>query len=202
MNIHILVFITVSVIGEDFQKSNIFCMLFLSQTEFVHLRCGLLRANNPAMFSIIAELVKLRKQSEKFVFFFTFQLMTIASSSIVVNHKEIVVQKGEEIVLKCSTSQTEALGCVFKSPAEHGYNMLRGAAYEDGRIQQKELNPNDCAIKITNIRQSDNGAWHCNVTAKDTNNQYDIGEGKINVIVAIKPVEVSMKIDENFITGT
>ena len=70
---------------------------------------------------------------------------------------EIVVQKGEEIVLKCSTSQTEALGCAFKSPAEHGYNMLRGAAYEDGRIQQKELNPNDCAMKITNIRQSDNG---------------------------------------------
>ena len=136
------------------------------------------------------------------ILYFTFLLISATTSLINVNHKEIVVQKGEEIVLICSTSQTEALGCAFKSPAEHGYNMLRGAAYEDTRIQQKEKNPNDCALKITNIRESDNGAWHCNVTAKDINGQYDIGEGKINVIVAIKPEEVSMKIDENFITGT
>ena len=122
-------------------------------------------------------------------------------ASVVVNHKEIVVQKGEEIVLKCTSSKPEALGCSFKSPAEHTYNMLRGAAYEDTRIQQMELNPNDCAMKITNIRQSDNGAWHCNVTAKDSNGEYDIGEGKINVVVAIKPVEVSMKIGEKFVTG-
>ena len=45
-----------------------------------------------------------------------------------------------EVDLICSTD-SEALGCSFKSPAEHNYNMLRGAAYEEGRIQQKEMNP-------------------------------------------------------------
>ena len=79
--------------------------------------------------------------------------------------------------------------------------FFRGAAYEEGRIQQKELNPNDCAMKITSIRQSDNGVWNCNVTARDSNGNYDIVTGKIQVIVAIAPVEVSMKIDDKFVTG-
>ena len=56
-------------------------------------------------------------------------------------------------------------------------------------------------MKITNIRQSDNGIWKCNVTARDSNGEYDIGTGNINLVVAIAPVEVSMKIDNKFITG-
>ena len=78
-----------------------------------------------------------------------------------------------EVDLICSTD-SEALGCSFKSPAEHNYNMLRGAAYEEGRIQQKEMNLKDCALRITRVRQSDNGDWKCNVTAKDANGEYDI----------------------------
>ena len=78
---------------------------------------------------------------------------TNVKASVTVNQTEIVVKKGEEVELVCTSSKSEALGCSFKSPAEHNYNMLRGAAYEEGRIQQKELNPNDCAMKITNIRQ-------------------------------------------------
>ena len=68
------------------------------------------------------------------------------------------------------------LGCSFKSPAEHNYNMLRGAAYEEGRIHQKELDPKDCAMKITNIIQADDGNWNCNVTSKLSNGEYDIGK--------------------------
>ena len=116
------------------------------------------------------------------------------------NHEKITTKKGMEVELICSTD-SEALGCSFRSPAEHNYNMLRGAAYEEGRIQQKELNPNDCAMRITKIRQSDNGEWKCNVTAKNTNGEYEIVSGKIQMIVAIPPVEVSMKMDEIFITG-
>ena len=133
--------------------------------------------------------------------FLLLSTLTTVKASVTVNQTEIVVKKGEEVELVCTSSKSEALGCSFKSPAEHNYNMLRGAAYEEGRIQQKELNPNDCAMKITNIRQSDNGIWKCNVTARDSNGEYDIGTGNINLVVAIAPVEVSMKIDNKFITG-
>ena len=78
--------------------------------------------------------------------------LTTVKASVTVNQTEIVVKKGEEVELVCTSSKSEALGCSFKSPAEHNYIMLMGAAYEEGRIQQKELNPNDCAMKITNIR--------------------------------------------------
>ena len=128
-------------------------------------------------------------------------MITSINTSIVVKQKVIVAKKGEDVELVCSSSQSQALGCSFKSPADEDYNMLRGAAYEEGRIQQKELKPNDCAMKIANIRQSDNGIWNCNVTAKDINGEYDIGTGAINLIVAIPPVEVSMKIDNKFVTG-
>ena len=133
--------------------------------------------------------------------FLLLSTLTTVEASVTVNQTEIVVKKGEEVELVCTSSKSEALGCSFKSPAEHNYNMLRGAAYEEGRIQQKELNPNDCAMKITNIRQSDNGIWKCNVTARDSNGEYDIGTGNINLVVAIAPVEVSMKIDNKVITG-
>lgn len=86
-------------------------------------------------------------------------ILTITDASVTVNQTEIVVKKGEEVELVCTSSKSEALGCSFKSPAEHNYNMLRGAAYEEGRIQQKELNPNDCAMKITNIRQGPLKIW-------------------------------------------
>ena len=128
-------------------------------------------------------------------------MISTVNGSIVVKQNEIVAKKGEDVELICSSSNSEALGCSFKSPAGENYNMLRGAAYDGGRIQQKELTPNDCAMKITNIRQSDNGIWNCNVTAKDSNGEYDIGTGAINLIVAIAPVDVSLKIDNKFITG-
>ena len=38
--------------------------------------------------------------------------------------------------------------------------MLRGAAYEEGRINQKELDPKDCAMKITNSIQADYFSLH------------------------------------------
>ena len=43
--------------------------------------------------------------------------------------------------------------------------------------------------------------WHDEKLTKDANGEYDIVVGKIQLIVAIPPVEVSMKMGENFITG-
>ena len=169
----------------------------LDNSDFDNIQsCRLFHQSSHAITSSV-------KKINKMLMLFILLLSMLASNdaSVTVNQTEIVVKKGEEVELVCTSSKSEALGCSFKSPAEHNYNMLRGAAYEEGRIQQKELNPNDCAMKITNIRQSDNGIWKCNVTARDSNGEYDIGTGNINLVVAIAPVEVSMKIDNKFITG-
>ena len=169
----------------------------LDNSDFDNIQsCRLFHQSSHAITSSV-------KKINKMLMLFILLLSMLASNdaSVTVNQTEIVVKKGEEVELVCTSSKSEALGCSFKSPAEHNYNMLRGAAYEEGRIQQKELNPNDCAMKITNIRQSDNGIWKCNVTARDSNGEYDIGTGNVNLVVAIAPVEVSMKIDSKFITG-
>ena len=142
-----------------------------------------------------------------FLLLFSFDVMklliptsVLVDAAINVNHRKIITKKGDGIDLICS-ADSEALGCSFKSPAEHSYNMLRGAAYEEGRIQQIELNPNDCAMKITKIIQADNGAWHCNVTSKLPSGEYDLGTSKIQLVVAIPPVEVYLKMDDNLIVG-
>ena len=53
--------------------------------------------------------------------------------------------------------------------------------YQGGRIQQEELNSNDCAVKITDIQEFENGTWECSVTVKDSNDNFDIGVGHIEV---------------------
>ena len=73
------------------------------------------------------------------------------------------------------------------------YNMLRGSAYEQGRVQQQELNSNDCAMKITNIKDIENGKWECTVTSKDSEDNYKTGMGEIEVIVAEAPKQVYLK---------
>merc|ERR1712110_720125 len=86
-------------------------------------------------------------------------LITDVHSQIAVipNHDEITVKLGDEVELVCS-SEFEALGCSFRSPLQTPYNLLKGAKYEQGWIEQSETgNPNDCAMKITDIKETDNG---------------------------------------------
>ena len=97
------------------------------------------------------------------------------------NYDTVTVSKGGGILLKCSVAR-EALGCAFISPDGSNYNMLRDSAYEGGRIQQEELNSNDCAVKITDIQEFENGTWECSVTVKDVNENFDIGVGHIEVL--------------------
>ena len=96
------------------------------------------------------------------------------------NYDTVTVSKGGGILLKCSVAR-EALGCAFISPDGSNYNMLRDSAYQGGRIQQEELNSNDCAVKITDIQEFENGTWECSVTVKDSNDNFDIGVGHIEV---------------------
>lgn len=116
------------------------------------------------------------------------------------NHKEVTVKEGEGVELIC-TSTTEALGCLFKSPTGVSYNMLKGATFEQGRIAQQERNPEDCAMKIDQITESDNGEWECSVTVKGPTGDYDIGNGQVQVVVAVPPSEVHLQTDGQRITG-
>ena len=113
---------------------------------------------------------------------------------------KVTVKKGEELKI-IFTVASEALGCSFTSPRGNSYNMLRGAAHDQGRIQQLELNENDCAMKITNsIKKFDDGVWRSNITYKDFNGNYEIGIGKVHVIVAIPPDDVYLQRDNSRIS--
>ena len=57
---------------------------------------------------------------------------------VTVNNEIMIINEGKEANLIC-TIASEALGCSFESPNNQSYNMLRGSAYEQGRIQQQEF---------------------------------------------------------------
>jgi len=119
------------------------------------------------------------------------------------NHEEITVKQGDEAKLICSAN-VEALGCSFRSPSDppKPYNLLKGASYEGGRIKQMETeNPNDCAMQITDVKDIDNGEWECSVTGKGPNGDFQIGQGKVQVIVAVPPTAVALQMDGQPITG-
>ena len=125
------------------------------------------------------------------------------SLKIDVNHEKIVTRIEDKVQLICSTD-FEKLACSFTSPSGKAHTMSRFAAYEDGRIQaiETENRQYDCAMKITNIKQTDSGTWKCNVTSSDGNGKYDVGTNKIEVIVAIPPPDVYMKIGDKHVNGT
>merc|ERR1712079_608874 len=95
----------------------------------------------------------------------------------------------------------EALACSFRSPTETPYNLIKGAKYEQGRVVQSEIGPNDCAMKITDIKETDNGEWECSVTAKGSNGDLESGIGNVKIIVAVPPETVELKMDGQAITG-
>jgi hypothetical protein len=48
-------------------------------------------------------------------------------------------------------------------------------------------NPNDCAMKIKDIKEIDNGEWKCSVTGKGPNGDFQRGQTKVQVIVTNTP---------------
>ena len=123
---------------------------------------------------------------------------------VTVDQKEILTRIGEEVQLKCS-AESGKVGCSFTSPLGKPFIMNnKHAADEGGRIHAVDTkNPSDCAMKITEIKQSDNGNWRCNVTCtKCDNGKYDVGVNVISVIVAIPPAEVYLTMNDERITDS
>ena len=56
-------------------------------------------------------------------------------------------------------------------------------------------------MKIDRIEEADNGEWECSVTAKGPTGDYQIGKGKVQVVVAVPPASVALKMDGQPITG-
>ena len=108
------------------------------------------------------------------------------SLEVIVEEKEVVTRIGEEVELKCKANLRRRVGCSFASPLGKLFIMnSKNASDEGGRIQAVDTqNPSDCAMKITEIKQIDNGNWRCNVTCTNCiKGRYDIGVNFINLIV-------------------
>ena len=134
-------------------------------------------------------------------------LLTLSKCShsleVIVEEKEIVTRIGEAVHLSCS-AESGKVGCSFMSPRGKAFIMNSPqAADEGGRIQAVKKKPSNCTMKITEIRQSDNGNWQCNVTCnKCDNGKYDVGTNVIRVIVAIPPAEVYLTMNDERITDS
>ena len=81
------------------------------------------------------------------------------SLKIDVKNETLVTRIGDEVQLICS-GDSENVGCSFTSPIGKSYILNnKHAAAEGGRIQAFETknidNQNDCAMKITNVKQDD-----------------------------------------------
>ena len=79
------------------------------------------------------------------------------SLKIDVKNEKIVTRIGDEAQLICLG---ENVGCTFTSPIGNTYILnSKIAAYEEGRIRafetKNEDNQNDCAMKITKVKQDD-----------------------------------------------
>ena len=123
---------------------------------------------------------------------------------VTVDQKEVVTRIGEAVLLKCK-AKSGKVGCSFMSPRGKPFIMNSPiAAIEGGRIQAVDtLNPSDCAMKITKIRQSDNGHWRCNVTCtKCAYGKYDVGINVTNVIVVVPVAEVYLTVNNKRITNS
>ena len=126
------------------------------------------------------------------------------SMDVIVEEKEIVTRIGEAVHLSCS-AESGKVGCSFKSPLGKPFIMNSDqAADEGGRIQAvKTKKDSNCTMKITEIRQSDNGNWRCNITCtKCDSGKYDVGVNIISVIVAIPPAEVYLTMNDERITDS
>jgi len=130
-------------------------------------------------------------------------LMTGVHSLQIVNknHENLEIQKGEEMILVC-TADVQALACVFRGPKSQSYSMIKGAKYDNDRVQQYALDEKDCGMKISSVEEDDNGEWECSVTGKGAaSGNLEEGKGFINVVVALPPSQLYLEQDGNPLTG-
>lgn len=74
--------------------------------------------------------------------------------------------------------------------------MRKGLAHDEGRIAfHGEDETKDCAVKITNVKEKDNGAWKCTLTVCESG-VCKTGEGSAHVTVVKAPSKVFFKDQE------
>ena len=123
---------------------------------------------------------------------FTLMLSVRSTNVISKNHESLSVEVGEEMILIC-TADVEALACVFRGPYDsvrrkQSYSMLmiKGAKYENDRVQQYGIDKEDCGMKITSVDEYDYGEWECSITGKNkVNGNLEEAKGFIQVNVGL-----------------
>lgn len=109
--------------------------------------------------------------------------------------KNVAVKVGEVAILSCTTPSAISF-CTFVSPQKNQYNMRKGLAHDEGRIAfHGEDETKDCAVKITNVKEKDNGAWKCTLTVCESG-VCKTGEGSAHVTVVKAPSKVFFKDQE------
>lgn len=74
--------------------------------------------------------------------------------------------------------------------------MRKGLAHDEGRIAfHGEDETKDCAVKITNVKEKDNGAWKCTLTVCESG-VCKTGDGSAHVTVVKAPSKVFFKDQE------
>jgi len=108
--------------------------------------------------------------------------------------ESVEVREGEEAILSCTTP-SDILFCTFRSPTDETFVMKAGVPYEGGRIvyhgtdEQKE-----CGLKITDVKEKDNGEWKCLLTAM-LDGSAKKGEKAAIITVAKPPSDIHIEVD-------
>ena len=71
---------------------------------------------------------------------------------------DVAVKLGEEARISCDAS-VDIRFCTFISPWGQNMNMDPEINYEDGRITDARTDKKSCAVRISNVKEKDNGIW-------------------------------------------
>ncbi|XP_023340999.1 fasciclin-3 isoform X2 [Eurytemora carolleeae] len=106
------------------------------------------------------------------------------------------VRPNEEVDLLCKAASPIKI-CNFVSPSGVNYFVSKslGVKYEDRISFLGEDETSDCGIKIENVRESDNGAWKCEVTAVTEDGTTKRGVDTVKLTVLKAPSRVTLEVD-------
>jgi len=108
--------------------------------------------------------------------------------------ESVEVREGEEAILTCTTP-SDILFCTFRSPTDETFTMKPGIPYEDGRIvYHGEDEKRECGLKITDVKEKDNGEWKCLLTAL-LDGSAKKGEKAAIITVAKPPSDIHIEVD-------
>jgi len=108
--------------------------------------------------------------------------------------ESVEVREGEEAILSCTTP-SDILFCTFRSPTDETFTMAKSIPYEEGRIVYHGTDEKrECGMKITNVKEKDNGEWKCLVSALLDGNA-KTGEKSAIITVAKPPTDIHIEVD-------